>query len=192
MMIEGYMFFALGFLAASLLALVIVPLVHNRAERLAVRRIEGSVPLSIKEVMVGRDQLRADFAISTRRLENQIEALRARTASLMSELGKRSAEANRLPAEPQPHSKSRDPVPVNGGRTPSPAPVLTGGEAAEVASLATDLAERSRTVDAQRIEIVTLKVRIDALNFEITRLQNQLAKVEISPEERRASLRLAS
>jgi seryl-tRNA synthetase len=189
MMIEGTMFFALGFLAASLLALIIVPLVHNRAERLAIRRIEGSVPLSVKEVMVSRDQLRAAFAVSTRRLENQIEQLRARAASLMAELGKKSAEINRRSAESQPSSDSGDQVSMKGARTP--APVLVGGEP-EVASLKMELAERSRTVDAQRIEIVTLKVRVDTLNFEIARLQSQLGEAGIAHEERRASLRLAS
>jgi hypothetical protein len=191
MMIEGYMFFALGFLAASLLALVIVPLVHNRAERLATNRIEGAVPLTIKEVMVGRDQLRAEFAVSTRRLENQIEELRMRTAGLRSELGKSSAEVNRLRAEAQSRGENPDPVPVRRGQTrfPENEPV---GNGAEVAGLEAKLAERARTVDTQRIEIVALKLRVDALNDELVRLQTHLAAAGISPDGRRAGLRLAS
>ena len=46
-MIEPIMYFGFGFLAASLLALVIVPLVHNRAVRLTMRRVEASMPLSM-------------------------------------------------------------------------------------------------------------------------------------------------
>jgi Tfp pilus assembly protein PilV len=72
---------ALGFLAASLLALVVITFVHNRAERLTVRRIEASTPLSIEEIRADKDQLRAEFAMSTRRLEFNIEQLRAKTAS---------------------------------------------------------------------------------------------------------------
>ena len=191
MMIEASMFFALGFLAAALLALIILPLVHNRAERLAVRRVEGAVPISVAEVIASRDQLRADFAVSTRRLENQIEQLRTRTASLMSELGKRSAGINRPRAEPRSYAESRVEVSVNGDRTRSAAHAAVGNEA-EVARLEAELAERSRTVDAQRIEIVTLKVRVDTLHVEIASLQSHLAHAGISPEERRASLRLAS
>ena len=40
-MIEPIMFFGIGFLAAALIGLVIVPLVHTRAIRLTVRRLEA-------------------------------------------------------------------------------------------------------------------------------------------------------
>ena len=46
-MIEPIMFFGLGFLASSLLGLIIVPFVHGRAVRLTVRRLEAATPLSI-------------------------------------------------------------------------------------------------------------------------------------------------
>ena len=46
-MIESIMFFGLGFLAASLIALIIVPSVHNRAVRLTRHRLETTMPLSI-------------------------------------------------------------------------------------------------------------------------------------------------
>ncbi len=43
-MIEPIMYVGLGFLAASLLALVIIPLVHDRAVRLTLRRINAAMP----------------------------------------------------------------------------------------------------------------------------------------------------
>jgi hypothetical protein len=51
----------------------IVPLVHNRAVRLTTKRIEASTPLSLAEIRADKNHLRAEFAISTRRLEMTIE-----------------------------------------------------------------------------------------------------------------------
>jgi len=98
-MIETFMFLALGFLAASLLALVVIPFVHNRAERLTMRRIEASTPLSIEEIRAEKDQLRAEFAMSTRRLELNIEQLRSKTARQLAELGMKALVINRQKVE---------------------------------------------------------------------------------------------
>ena len=68
-MIEPIMFFGIGFLAASLFGLMLIPLVHNRAVRLTMRRLEAATPLSMAEIQADKDQLRAEFAMSTRRLE---------------------------------------------------------------------------------------------------------------------------
>src|SRR5882672_6659641 len=89
-MIEPIMFFGLGFLAASLLGLIIVPLVHNRATRLTVRRLEAATPLSMAEIQADKDHLRAEFAMSTRRLELTVEQLKARSTGQLSELSKKS------------------------------------------------------------------------------------------------------
>ena len=89
-MIEPVMYFAIGFLVASLLGLVLVPLIHNRAVRLTMRRLEAATPFSMAEIQAEKDQLRAEFAMSTRRLEMSIEQLKAKTTSQLGELGKKS------------------------------------------------------------------------------------------------------
>ena len=98
-MIESIMYFGIGFLLAALLSLVVIPLVHGRAVRLTMRRLEAATPLSMAEVLADKDQLRADFAMSTRRLEISVEQLKERTASQLSELGRKSDEINRLKAQ---------------------------------------------------------------------------------------------
>src|SRR5215211_6780606 len=95
-MIEPIMYFGLGFLVASLLGLVIVPLVHGRAVRLTVRRLEAATPVSMAEIQADKDQLRAEFAMSTRRLEMSVEQLKTKTTSQLAELGKKSDAINRL------------------------------------------------------------------------------------------------
>src|SRR5947199_196417 len=56
-MIEPIMYFGVGFLAAALLGLIIVPFVHGRAVRLTVRRLEAATPLSMAEIQADEDQL---------------------------------------------------------------------------------------------------------------------------------------
>src|SRR3974390_609224 len=98
-MVEPIMYFAIGFLVASLLGLVLVPLIHNRAVRLTMRRLEAATPFSMAEIQAEKDQLRAEFAMSTRRLEMSIEQLKTKTTSQLGELGKKSAAITKLKSE---------------------------------------------------------------------------------------------
>jgi hypothetical protein len=98
-MIELIMYFGIGFLVATLLGLLFIPQVHNRAVRLTIKRLEASTPLSITEIRVDKDQLRAKYAVSTRRLEMKIERLTAQTTTQRAELGKKTDAINQLKKE---------------------------------------------------------------------------------------------
>src|SRR5512133_3755401 len=98
-MIEPIMYLAIGFLVSMLFGLVLVPLVHNRAVRLTMRRLEAATPLSMAEIQADKDQLRAEFAMSTRRLELSVEQMKAKTTSQLAELGKKTDAINRLKVE---------------------------------------------------------------------------------------------
>src|SRR5262249_39203860 len=98
-MIESIMFFGIGFLFASLLGLVILPLVHARAVRLTAKRLEAATPVSMAEIQADKDQLRAEFAMSTRRLEMSVDQLKAKTSGQLAEIGKKSDAINRLKLE---------------------------------------------------------------------------------------------
>ncbi|MFD6318292.1 hypothetical protein E8E01_08720 [Methylorubrum populi] len=87
------MIFGLGFLLASLCALTILPTVNARAARLARRRIEATLPVSVSEVVAERDHLRAEFAVAQRRLERKAEAVAARRHADMAAIGTRTMEA---------------------------------------------------------------------------------------------------
>jgi hypothetical protein len=88
--IESIMFVALGFLAASLITLVLLSAVWHRAVRLTTRRVEGAIPVSMAEIQADKDQLRAEFAMSTRRLENDVERLKLKTTEQLAEIGRKS------------------------------------------------------------------------------------------------------
>src|SRR2546429_9452535 len=98
-MIEPIMYLAIGFLVSMLFGLMIVPLVHNRAVRLTTRRHEAATPLSMAEIQADKDQLRAEFAMSTRRLEMSVEQLKTKSTGQLAELGKKNDVINRLKIE---------------------------------------------------------------------------------------------
>ena len=98
-MVEPIMYFAIGFLIAMLCALMVVPLVHNRAVRLTTRRLEAATPLSMAEIQADKDQLRAEFAMSARRLELSVDALKNKATSQLADLGKKTDSINRMKIE---------------------------------------------------------------------------------------------
>ena len=98
-MVEPIMYLAIGFLVAMLLGLTIVPLVHNRAVRLTTRRMEAATPLSMAEIQADKDQLRAEFAMSARRLEMSVDQLKHKTTSQLAELGKKTDAINLMKLE---------------------------------------------------------------------------------------------
>src|ERR1700741_1801646 len=98
-MIEPIIYLAIGFLVSMLCGLMIVPLVHNRAVRLTTRRLEAATPLSMAEMQADKDQLRAEFAMSARRLEMNVEQLKNKTTSQLAELGKKTDAINRMKIE---------------------------------------------------------------------------------------------
>ena len=98
-MIEPIMFVGIGFLLAGLLVIGVIPLVHARAVRLTTRRLEALNPLSIAEIQADKDLLRAEFAMSTHRLEKRVEEIKAKATDHLTELGKKSEAIGRLKLE---------------------------------------------------------------------------------------------
>ena len=72
------MFFALGFFSAGLFTLFVANAVWRRAVRLTTKRVQSALPVSLVEIKADRDQLRAEFAMSARKLEMSVEQLKAR------------------------------------------------------------------------------------------------------------------
>src|SRR4051812_42052655 len=93
------MIFALGFVAAALLALLIIPAVNARAERLARRRAEALFPMSISELSAEKDHLRAEFAVLQRRIERKAEDALAVKHQSMEELGRRALRIDSLESD---------------------------------------------------------------------------------------------
>jgi len=98
-MIESIMYIGIGFLIAGLLVIGVIPLVHARAVRLTMRRLEADNPLSMAEIAAEKDQLRAEFAMTMSRLEMTVEQLKAKTTNQLTELGKKGEAIGRIKFE---------------------------------------------------------------------------------------------
>jgi chromosome segregation ATPase len=194
-MIESVMYFGIGFLCASLLGLVIVPLVHNRAARLTVRRLDAATPVSLAELQADKDQLRAEFAVSTRRLEMSVEQLKARSTTQLGELGKKTEAIAMLKHElgeksaammaMEAHVKSlQDKI----GATEQELTVKsttaheTGRALADMegalAKLHGEIGEHTATTGAHRIEILNLSSQVDALKLQLQRNEKDVKDAE--------------
>src|SRR3569833_3691217 len=94
--IENIMYFALGLLAAGLVALAVLPAVWRRAVRLTKKRIEAATPITMAEFRADKDQLRAELALSTRRLEMNVEALRRRLSEQLRDINRKRTEVGAI------------------------------------------------------------------------------------------------
>jgi hypothetical protein len=103
MVIENAMYFVLGLLAAGLVALMIMPAVWRRAVRLTKKRIEAATPMTMAEFRADKDQLRAEFALSTRRLEQNVDNLRKRLAEQLREINRKKADLSAVKGERDNH-----------------------------------------------------------------------------------------
>lgn len=153
MLIENMMYFALGLLVAGLIALVIMPAVWKRAVRLTKRRIEAATPITLSEFRADKDQLRAEFALSTRRLEMNVETLRKRLAEQLSDVNQKRTDLGALKAEREQHMAVVSELENR--------QVELRARVIELEKEATDLAQRlrmrDRDVEARQDEIETLR-----------------------------------
>src|SRR5882672_2354945 len=194
-MIEPIMFVGIGFLVAGLLVIGVIPLVHARAVRLTMRRLEALTPLSMAEIQADKDQLRAEFAMSTRRLEMSVDQLKAKTTGQLAELGKKTDAINRLKVElgektatifaldarekalkDQLHA-TEDELAIKTSALREAERSLADRQA-EFTKLTADLDDKSITAASQSIEIVALKTRIESLNDQVTTLQKDVKETE--------------
>ncbi|UVC17652.1 hypothetical protein [Mesorhizobium onobrychidis] len=87
-MVQSVLFFVLGFLCAGFVALMIAPAIWRRAVMLTRKRVEGSMPLTLAEIQAEKDRIRAEFAMSTRRLEMSVKSLREKSAEQLVEISR--------------------------------------------------------------------------------------------------------
>ena len=87
-MVQSVLFFALGFLCAGLLALMVAPAVWRRAVALTRKRVEASIPLTQTEIQADKDRIRAEYAMANRRLEMNVKALREKAAEQLVEISR--------------------------------------------------------------------------------------------------------
>ena len=194
-MVEPIMFFGIGFLFAALMGLVIIPLVHGRAVRLTMRRLEAATPLSMAEIQADKDQLRAEFAMSTRRLEMSVEQMKAKTTSQLAELGKKSDAINRLKMELGEKTATifaleardralKDQLRATEEELSFKLNAMREAEGAltekqrELAKLTARFDQQSVANDSQRVELVALRTQVDLLKDRVSDTEREFKTTE--------------
>lgn len=191
-MVEPIMYLAIGFLVSMLFGLMIVPLVHNRAVRLTTKRLEAATPLSMAEIQADKDQLRAEFAMSARRLEMSVEQLKNKTSSQLAELGKKSDAINRLKIELGEKNaaifalEAREKALKDQLRATEEefatktqslrnAEQLLSDKQSELARLNSELSQRSMTAESRQVELLAVRSQIEALQNRVNDAEKDLS-----------------
>ncbi len=183
-MLEGVLYFGLGFLGAILLALMILPAVWNRAVILTTRRIEKSVPLTLNEIQSDKDQMRAEFAVSTRRLEMSVDELREKSARQLIDIARKRDElaklaeesAERIRAIEEQESRSsdlrgqlrdREERLANAQRGIEEVNAQTEEKALELEKMRSRLFHAESEVDSRRIEMIAKQTAMENLSDKV-------------------------
>jgi chromosome segregation ATPase len=201
-MIEPIMYLAIGFLVSMLFGLMIVPLVHNRAVRLTTRRMEAATPLSMAEIQADKDQLRAEFAMSARRLEMSVDQLKNKTTSQLAELGKKSDAINRMKLELGEKNATifslearekafKEQLRATEEEFTTKTESLRDAEKAlkdkqsELAKLNAELSDRSMTADSRQVELVAVRTHIEELRNRVGGAEKEFATTQTRLEQER-------
>ncbi len=199
------MYFVLGLLTAGLIALALTPAVWRRAHRLAKARVESGLPMSLGEVHAEKDQLRATFAMSARRLELQVEDLkttsseqaiaasryRGEIATLTAELGEKTTAIAALEAR---LGTARDELKAAEGRVEAVRAEVVGRDASladraqRIAALEAALAASHLLTEEQRLELVARDMAIGNLEDQLAASKAGEAQVAAARDELAAAL----
>src|SRR5213080_3708983 len=194
-MVEPIMYLAIGFLISMLLGLMIVPLVHNRAVRLTTKRMEAATPLSMAEIQADKDQLRAEFAMSARRLEMSVEQLKNKTTSQLAELGKKSDAINRMKIELGEKNATifslearekamKEQLRATEEEFVAKTGALRDAEQAlkdkqnELAKLGKELSSHSTAAESRHAELVSVRTQVDALKGRVSDAEQEFADTQ--------------
>jgi chromosome segregation ATPase len=201
-MIEPIMYLAIGFLVSMLFGLMIVPLVHNRAVRLTTRRLEAATPLSMAEIQADKDQLRAEFAMSARRLEMSVDQLKNKTTSQLAELGKKTDAINRMKLELGEKNATifslearekamKEQLRATEEEFATKTEALRGAEQAltdkqsELARINSDLSDKSVMAESRQVELIAVRAQIDELKNRVGDAEKDFSAAQARLEQQR-------
>ena len=184
-MIEFVLLFALGFLAAALVALIVAPIIQRRVVSLTERRIRASVPLSAAEIRAEKDMARAAFAAENARLSvdlkhnreqltdsiargtrlsNELVAIRAEKLDAEKLLEERDASIRDL------HSQLHD-------------------RDASITTLTGNFSDAARLAEARKQELAARNDQINRLGAEIEELRIDVATLDTEAENFKSQIR---
>lgn len=169
-MIQTALFFTLGFLSAGFLALLVAPALWRRAVTLTRKRVEASVPLSLDEIQADKDRMRAEFAMSTRRLEMSVKQFRDKATQQIVEINRNREDLKRIAGE-------RDSM--NG---------MVAELEARAAELRTELKERENELQRSNERLAAQERLAEERAFEIEKLGRMYEDASFSASTRQIEM----
>ncbi|TIX18611.1 MAG: hypothetical protein E5V41_05265, partial [Mesorhizobium sp.] len=169
-MVQSILFFALGFLCAAFLALLIAPAIWRRAVALTRRRVEASMPLTLAEIQANKDQVRAEFAMSTRRLEMSVKTLQEKAAEQLVEIGRGHEALKGLAVERKDKNQALSDLEVRTGELHQ--------REEQLHQLSEKLAHMERMLEKRALELEKLEHMYDDASFASSNRQIELVARE--------------
>ncbi|MCR9136260.1 MAG: hypothetical protein NXI27_09715 [Alphaproteobacteria bacterium] len=194
-MVEFLLIFALGFLAAALIGMLITPAIYGRIVKLTEKRIQATVPLSAAEIKGKSDLMRAGFASETAKLTTQLEKERenlvaqewaanklqgdlATLAGEKSEADQKIAELETQSADMRSEARKQQQLIDKLSGTVTEFERMKRADTEEINRLNNDLMAISTEVESMKIDLATSGTEAVSLRAEINSLEDQRQQLQ--------------
>ncbi|HTF77759.1 MAG TPA: hypothetical protein VK620_26185, partial [Bradyrhizobium sp.] len=159
-------------------------------------------PLSMAEIQADKDQLRAEFAMSARRLEMSVDQLKNKTTSQLAELGKKSDAINRMKIELGEKNATifslearekamKEQLRATEEEFAAKTESLRTAETAlrekqgDLAKLSAELSDRSMMAESRQVELVAVRTQIVDLKGRVGDAEREFATTHARLEQQR-------
>jgi len=183
--IEFVLLFALGFLAAALVALIVAPIIQRRVVSLTERRIRASVPLSAAEIRAEKDMARAAFAAENARLSVDLKHNRDQLTESVARGTRLSNELVSIRAEKLNNEKLLEERDASIRDLHS----QVNDRDAKITTLTGNFSDAARLAEARKHEIATRDDKINRLGTEIEELRIDLVTLDTEAENFKSQIR---
>ncbi|MEW6632423.1 MAG: hypothetical protein AB1440_16265 [Pseudomonadota bacterium] len=174
-MVQSILFFALGFLCAVFLVSLVAPAVWRRAVVLTRRRLEASLPLTPAEIQAEKDRVRAEYAMTTRRLEMTVKSLQEKAAEQLVEIGRGREALKGLAVEKKDKNQALSDLEAKNAELKRREEELHG--------LSERLAQTERALEKRALELQKLEQMYDDASFSSSNRQIELVARESELEK---------
>jgi hypothetical protein len=152
-LIEQALYFAIGFLVASLAGVVWTPIISRRATRLAEARAKLLAPISERQAIAERDALRAEHAVERVRLERRVDLAEEAAVGHRAEIGRQLVKIAILEADAAQHRSFDFDRRAEIGELTSECRALEAGLGASQIAIHDLMAQRDRAAAAEAAAI---------------------------------------
>lgn len=186
-MVEFVLLFALGFLSALLLGLVLAPAVFGRVVRYTEKRVYATVPISGRELKAARDMERAAFALENSRMSVSLRNERDRRVSEAKRADELAGKAGTMRGEISELSQQIDALSIDAADLRS----SNRQERERADALRLALSETEERLSQRDEERRTLSGNTRRLSSDLEAMRIDLATRETEVESLRSSLDMA-